>query len=130
MEPSGAGQPALSTYILLAVSLFLNALANFTIKLAVQGRQLLPDRSQPLEALKGLALNPILWLGVLLFGLALLGYSAVLSRMNLSTAYPVMAGGGFLLVFVLSALFLREAITPLQLAGALCIILGIWLLLR
>lgn len=130
MEPSGTGQPALSTYILLAVSLFLNALANFTIKLAVQGRQLLPDGAQPLESLKGLIINPLLWIGVLLFGLALLGYSAVLGRMSLSTAYPVMAGGGFLLVFVLSAFFLKEAITPLKLAGAFCIILGIWLLLR
>ncbi len=130
MESGGAGQAAFSTYILLAVSLFLNALANFTIKLAVQGRQLLPDGAQPLKAVKGLVWNPTLWLGVLLFGLALLGYSAVLSRMSLSTAYPVMAGGGFLLVFLLSAIFLKEAITPLQLAGALCIILGIWLLLR
>jgi small multidrug resistance pump len=61
---------------------------------------------------------------------ALVGYSIVLSRLNLSTAYPVMAGGGFLLVFVLSALYLREAVTMSQFGGALCIVLGMWLLLR
>lgn len=126
MEATGAGK----TYILLAFSLCLNALANFTIKLAVQGRGLEIDRAHLAETLRGLALNSLLWGGVVLFGLALVGYSLVLSRMNLSTAYPVMAGGGFLLVFVLSALYLREAITPVHVAGAFCILLGIWLLLR
>ncbi len=126
----GTGQALLPTYIVLAASLCLNALANFTIKLAVQGRTLRLDPAHLAETLKGMALNPLLWGGVILFGLALVGYSVVLSRMNLSTAYPVMAGGGFLLVFLLSAFYLKEAITPAHLGGALCIVFGMWLLLR
>ncbi len=35
----GTGQALLPTYAVLAASLCLNALANFTIKLAVQGRR-------------------------------------------------------------------------------------------
>lgn len=130
METAGAGQAALTTYLLLGASMFLNAMANFVIKLAMRGQALQIDRSHLAELLKSLALNPLLWGGVALFGLALVGYSLALSRLNLSTAYPVMAGGGFLLVFLLSALCLKEAVTVTHLAGACCIIFGMWLLLR
>jgi multidrug transporter EmrE-like cation transporter len=130
-EPIAAAQgTGLAAYLLLAISMLLNALANFVIKLAVRGQQFQLDLAHLGETLKHLATNPVLWGGVACFGLALVGYSMVLSRLNLSTAYPVMAGGGFLLVFVLSALYLREAVTLAQFGGALCIVLGMWLLLR
>jgi multidrug transporter EmrE-like cation transporter len=130
-EPATAAQGAsLAAYLLLAVCMLLNALANFLIKLAVRGQQFQLDLAHLGEILKHLVTNPVLWSGAACFGLALVGYSIVLSRLNLSTAYPVMAGGGFLLVFVLSALYLREAVTLFQFGGALCIVLGMWLLLR
>jgi multidrug transporter EmrE-like cation transporter len=130
-EPVTAVQGAgLAAYLLLAACMLLNALANFVIKLAVRGQQFQLDLAHLGETLKHLATNPVLWGGVACFGVALVGYSIVLSRLNLSTAYPVMAGGGFLLVFVLSALYLREAVTMSQFGGALCIVLGMWLLLR
>lgn len=128
-EAAGTGQ-ALATYLVLAVSMSFNALANFLIKLAVRGEKLEIGLSHLAETLKTLASNPVLWGGLVFFGLAFVGYAVVLSRLNLSTAYPLMAGGGFLLVFLLSALYLKEAITIPHLGGALCIILGMWLLLR
>lgn len=130
MESAGAGQAALTTYLLLAASMCLNALANFTIKLAVRGEKLEMAPAHLSGTLKTLAANPVLWCGLALFGLAFVGYTVVLSRLNLSTAYPAMAGGGFLLVFVLSALYLKEAITFAHLGGAFLIILGMWLLLK
>lgn len=129
--PIAAAQSAgLVAYLLLAGSMLLNALANFLIKLAVRGQQFQLDLAHLGETLRHLAMNPVLWGGVATFGLALVGYSIVLSRLNLSTAYPVMAGGGFLLVFILSALYLRETITISQIGGTICIVLGMWLLLR
>ncbi|MGD0152993.1 MAG: hypothetical protein ABSC17_04405 [Thermacetogeniaceae bacterium] len=130
-EPVTAAQGVgLAAYLLLAICMLLNALANFLIKLAMRGQQFQLDLAHLGETLKQLAINPVLWGGVACFGLALVGYSIVLSRMNLSTAYPAMAGGGFLLVFLLSALYLREAITVTQAGGAFFIVLGMWLLLR
>lgn len=127
---AAAQSAGLAAYLLLAGSMLLNALANFLIKLAVRGQQFQLDLAHLGETLRHLAINPVLWGGVATFGLALVGYSIVLSRLNLSTAYPVMAGGGFLLVFVLSALYLRETITISQIGGTICIVLGMWLLLR
>lgn len=129
-EPVGLEQSLLPTYFLLAASMCLNALANFLIKLAMRGRVLRLDPAHLPETLQSLAINPVLWGGAAVFGLALIGYSIVLSRLNLSTAYPVMAGGGFLLVFMLSALYLREKVTLVHLGGAFLIVLGMWLLLR
>jgi len=128
-EAAGTGQ-ALATYAVLVVSMCFNALANFLIKLAMGGEKLEIGLAHIAETLKALAVNPVLWGGLVFFGLAFVGYAVVLSRLNLSTAYPVMAGGGFLLVFLLSALYLKEAITIPHLGGALCIILGMWLLLK
>jgi multidrug transporter EmrE-like cation transporter len=130
LETTGAGQAALTTYLLLAASMLLNALANFTIKLAVRGEELDLAPAHLGATLKTLAADPVLWCGLALFGLAFVGYTLVLSRLNLSTAYPAMAGGGFLLVFFLSALYLKEAVTGAHLGGAFLIILGMWLLLR
>jgi multidrug transporter EmrE-like cation transporter len=108
----------------------LNALANLVIKIAVRGRNLMLSPAGFPETLKFLVGNPLIWTGVILFALALFGYSIVLSRVNLSVAYPVMTGGGFLIVFVLSALYLREVLTVSHVGGALLILMGIWLLLK
>lgn len=129
-ESAGTGHIFLSAYVLLGISMCLNAFANFLIKLSVQGREFSLRLEHLPETVKALALNPLLWAGVVFFGVALAGYSLALSRLNLSTAYPVMAGGGFLLVFVLSALYLRETITAAHLGGAALILAGMWILLR
>ncbi len=116
--------------LLLVTSMCLNALANLVIKIAVRGRNLMLSPAGFPETLKFLVGNPLIWTGVILFALALFGYSIVLSRVNLSVAYPVMTGGGFLIVFVLSALYLREVLTVSHVGGALLILMGIWLLLK
>ncbi|MHB8156460.1 MAG: SMR family transporter, partial [Desulfocucumaceae bacterium] len=68
--------------------------------------------------------------GVALFGLALAAYSVVLSKMNLSVAYPVMTGAGFLLVFLVSGLYFKESITAIHALGAGLILAGVWVLAR
>lgn len=100
------------------------------IKIAVRGRNLVLTPAGFPETVKFLVGNPLIWTGIILFALALFGYSIVLSRVNLSVAYPVMTGGGFFIVFVLSAFCLREVLTVTHIGGALLIILGIWLLLK
>ena len=115
-----------TSYALLAVALTLNALANVFLKV---GSARLPEWSDP-ALLSRLFANPYLLLGLVLFALNVLVYATALARLNLSVAYPVMVAGSMIVVVVLSAAYLKEAVTPVQLSGIALLILGIVLVSR
>ncbi len=112
-----------ATLVLLA-AVSLNALGNVLIKYGM-------NKAGALElSLKSLILiftNPGVVAGVTFYVLALAGYSYTLSRIDLSVAYPIMSGLSFLLVLMISALFLKESIQPIQLVGCAVILTGVWL---
>jgi|MudIll2142460700_1097286.scaffolds.fasta_scaffold290748_2 small multidrug resistance pump len=115
-----------TNYVLLAVALTLNALANVSLKIGAAG---LPAWSDP--ALVGrLFANRYLLLGIALFGLNVLVYATALAKVNLSVAYPVMVAGSMIVVVLLSATWLREPVTSVQLSGIALLILGIVLVTR
>lgn len=73
--------------------------------------------------------NPFVFFGfVLIFGGSIF-WLAVISRSQLSLAYP-MVSLGYIVVLFLSWLFLNEAVTPLRLAGVVVIICGVFLVSR
>lgn len=115
-----------TSYILLAIALTLNAVANVFLKV---GSARLPAWSEP-ALLPRLFTNPYLLLGIVLFALNVLVYAAALARLNLSVAYPVMVAGSMIVVVVLSATCLKEVVTPVQLSGIALLILGILLVTR
>jgi multidrug transporter EmrE-like cation transporter len=49
---------------------------------------------------------------------------------NLSVAYPILNSGCFLVIGLVSWLFLKETITSPQILGFTLIIAGIWLVAR
>lgn len=115
-------------YFVLALAILSNAGANILMKIAMQKSPVLIEQGSMLSSLIQAVKNPWLLLGVTCFGLALLAYSAVLSKINLSIAYPVMTGAGFLIVFLVSALYLKEQLSHLHILGAILILAGVWLL--
>jgi len=74
--------------------------------------------------LQGAACSPFLWLGFLSVGLTFIIWSSVLSRIDLSVAVPV-ASFSYILVPVISIIFLHEKVTLLRWAGILSIIIGV-----
>ena len=120
--------PALSIqlYWLLGLAVLFNALANVTIKWAMHGESSLFAEGFS-TAVKGLAVNYWLWAGLALFGLAFVLYSLVLTRVNLSIAYPVMTSLGLVIISLVSVLVFKEVITGVQAGGLLLIIIGVWL---
>lgn len=64
-----------------------------------------------------------------LFALGALFWLAVLSRVNLSWAYPMLSLG-YILVLVFSALILKEHVAPARWLGAVVICLGVYLVSR
>ena len=73
--------------------------------------------------------SPFVLLGLLLYGLGALAWIAVLSRLDLSLAYPFLALN-FVLITLTSRFFLGETVPLVRWMGILVIIGGILLVAR
>ena len=73
--------------------------------------------------------SPLVLLGLVFYGIGALAWIAVLSRMDLSYAYPFLALN-FVLVTLVSWLVLGESIPALRLVGIAVICVGILLVAR
>ena len=73
--------------------------------------------------------SPLVWLGLALYGLGALAWILVLTRLDLSLAYPFLALN-FVLIAVVSRLFLGEVIPGLRWGGIIVICFGILLIAR
>ncbi len=80
--------------------------------------------------IRGMVQSGWVWLGLFLFGVALIFYLSVLQRMQLSVAYPIMTGTGFMLVTLASVLMFNETITWTKILGSGVILIGAILLTR
>jgi multidrug transporter EmrE-like cation transporter len=117
----------MNTYLVLSLAIILNALANILMKVAM----LKQEKTTDIITMVNQSLtNPVLFLGIISFGLALVAYCFVLAKINLSIAYPLMTSLGFLIVILASWLFLDETITKIQIVGFTCIIAGVWMVAR
>jgi multidrug transporter EmrE-like cation transporter len=117
----------MNTYLVLALAIILNALANILMKVAMLKQEKTADI---ITIVTQSLTNPVLLLGIFSFGLALVAYCFVLAKINLSIAYPLMTSLGFLIVILASWLFLDENITKIQVVGFTCIIAGVWMVAR
>ncbi len=77
------------------------------------------------DALVRILLNPFAMGGILAYGLSFLFYAALLSKVDLSFAYPFCIGAAFLLVLAGSMLFFGERLNRWRLGGIMAIFLGI-----
>jgi len=113
--------------VILIFAIFFNAFANILIKI---GMVKVGRTEGWIKLLAKAVAQPALLGGILSFALALIAYSLVLTRMNLSIAYPIMISMGLIIVVFASHFLLNEAITPLQIAGFVLIIAGVWMVAR
>lgn len=110
-------------YALLLLAALLNASANVLMKAGARG---VPSEG----GFFALVRRPALWLGLLCFGLSLVGYTLSLRRFEISFAYPVMVGVGFSIVVLSAWLWFGEALSLSKLAGIALIFAGIVLAAR
>jgi len=115
------------TYVIFTISIVLNALANILMKVGALKPK---DSNQIVDVVANMATNPIIIAGIICFGLGLAAYNYVLIKINLSVAYPINTSLGFVLVVLVSWLFLKETITPVQIGGIGLIIVGVFMVAR
>ena len=78
------------------------------------------------EYLFDLAKYPLVWFGTFLILTAPIPYALALSRMELSTAYPVIVTLNALLLIPIAVIFLNESLTIYKIIGFIIIIIGLY----
>jgi multidrug transporter EmrE-like cation transporter len=115
------------TWLVFILVILCNSFANIFIKAGMRGRKF--DGNLAASLLSAF-LSPPLICGIMLFVVALVGYSFVLSKMNLSVVYPILTTMAFIVVISASWLFFDETIKVLQIMGYILILSGVWLVTR
>jgi multidrug transporter EmrE-like cation transporter len=82
-----------------------------------------------LKILPQMAGNIFLWLSLLCYGISILSWMLVLSKVEVSFAYA-FSSLGFILVTIMGAVFLQEQITPLRVIGIAVICIGVILIAK
>lgn len=72
-------------------------------------------------------LTPEVVLGICLYAISMFMWLVILSKANLSFAYPVVAIS-YVLILISSVVFLHETVTPIRIIGVAVIILGVGLI--
>lgn len=108
------------------LTLLMNAGANIALKWAMRGEANLMGQNL-LQVVLALITNAWVWIGVVSFGVAFLSYSLILSRTNLSVAYPIITSLGFVVITVVSVFLFQEKLSLLQGGGLALILGGVWM---
>ncbi len=114
--------------LLILASVGLSAVAQMFLKLGVGAVRIASD-SGVTATLTAYAFSPFIVLGLALYGLGAVMWLFVLSRLQLTAAYPFV-GLGFILTMILGATALGETLSATRIAGTLLIAAGCVLVAR
>jgi drug/metabolite transporter (DMT)-like permease len=85
--------------------------------------------ARPMETLMQVFSTPLVWLGLSCYGVSALLWLVVLSRLDLSYAYLMLASM-YVLIPLVSWLFLGERIPPMRWLGMVVVVLGVVIVAR
>ncbi|KAJ51586.1 multidrug transporter EmrE-like cation transporter [Clostridium tetanomorphum] len=111
------------------VSVFLGALGQILVKVGAVNLNLNFSSGYLVSSLVSILKNIPVMSGIISYGLSFLLWIKVLSKVELSYAYP-MVSLGYVLVMLFSYFIFKENITPLRILGIAFIILGVILVAR
>ena len=113
------------SYIYIALTIIFTVYGQLIIKWQVNNAGAFPEQaSDKLLFLFNLLLNPWIISALLAALLAALSWMAAMSKFDISHAYPFMSLS-FILVLILSGVFLNEPITLYKVIGLSLIVIGI-----
>jgi multidrug transporter EmrE-like cation transporter len=95
-----------------------------SVALDTVGLMLLKLRMRELGLSPALLLSPSAVAGLAMFLAAPFAFAVAVSRMAITTAYPVQVGLNFALVALLSAAWLGEPLHGARVAGLVCVAMG------
>ena len=118
------------TFAIILFSISLSAAAQYVLKLAASS----PDVQSAMAAgaktaAFAIGLAPLVWIGLFMYGVGFIAWIFVLSRVDLSVAYPFV-GLSFIFTLLIGAFVLGETVTVGRAAGVLLIAAGCVLVAR
>lgn len=114
----------LTTLALILATVTASACAQLALKLGMSSPAVaaaLPQGGK--EVILAVAASPLVWTGLTIYGLSVAVWLWILSKVDLSLAYPFV-GVSFILVMLFGVFLLQEAVTPMRMVGTLLIALG------
>ena len=120
----------MSSIPLILLSVLINAAAQILLKhgMIQVGHFEYSVSSMP-AVIERVVLNPTLWLAVTCYVVSLMVWMAVLSRVDVSFAYPFVSVG-YVVTTVAGYMLFNEAVTPGRVAGIALIALGVIIVAR
>ena len=109
--------------IMVAISVTLGVCGQLSFKYAMT-RVGSIDFSHLTTGLLAMVASPFVWLGLCCYGLSTVMWLIILSRVQLSFAYPLLSTG-YILIVGLSYLIFKEPVTLLRFGGVLVIVAGV-----
>ena len=120
----------IGTFVLIMVSVTLSALAQASFKFGMSNAGSRPSADlSPVVAVFMTLVTPGVLGGLVLYGVGTLLWLQVLSRVDLSQAYPFV-GIGFIITALIGVFMFGEAMTAMRAIGISLVILGIYLVAR
>jgi multidrug transporter EmrE-like cation transporter len=118
----------MSPYILLAINICLGVAGQFLIKFGVNKLPSM-DSVGLQKFLISAGFSPFVISGIALYAFSSILWVILLSKLDLSVAYPALSIG-YVLVLLVSMLFLGEQVSALRFAGVFLIMAGIFIIFR
>jgi multidrug transporter EmrE-like cation transporter len=117
--------------LLIATCVVLGVIGQLFLKsgMVQVGRITAASLSNPVQLMEKVIKTPIIPIGFLFYIVGSVLWLIVLSRENLSFAYPLI-GSTYILIVLLSRVVFHETVTPLRWLGALVISAGVFLITR
>jgi Membrane transporters of cations and cationic drugs len=114
---------------LILVSVFLGAIGQVLVKYGATGLQLNFAGKYLIESIFSILRNVPVMCGIISYGVSFLLWIKVLSKVELSYAYP-MVSMGYIITMIFSYFVFRENISFVRLLGVVFIIIGVILVAR
>jgi multidrug transporter EmrE-like cation transporter len=115
------------TLLMILASVILSVAAQLSLK-AGMGRLIFPETLVSFET-AGLVLNRFVILGLFCYGMSMVFWLYVLTKVEVSRAYPFV-GLGFVGTMLFAHFLLHEPITLQKLIGTMLVVSGVFLLAR
>jgi drug/metabolite transporter (DMT)-like permease len=118
------------TLSLILATVTASAIAQLALKLGMSSPAVAAAMPEGGKALiLAIATSPFVWTGLTIYGLSVLAWLWVLSKVDLSLAYPFV-GVSFIVVMLFGIFLLQETVTPLRMVGTVLIAFGCILVAR
>jgi drug/metabolite transporter (DMT)-like permease len=120
---------SMTTFLLALFSVSLNATAQIFLRKAMLTHGPVPPIAEPTAIVWWCVTNINLWMGMVCYVFSIGTWLAVLSRAQVTTAYPLLSIG-YIIAAIMSVMLLGETLGPAKIGGIGLICLGVIFITR